>query len=180
MQVGATISTNLHETYASHGKDLVMLVASHVAYDIETKEFGKCHRWLTEKESTTSNCGKIAHVLSWYQKEYLFAQSSIWFYCGRNEGGDPQIYVVSRPVLPPRLLRALLNALDSFIWHRFGHCSLHRCAPVTRADARAPARSHTHAVGTRAHGIARTKMRRLSTTYFTTWPSHRRTMIRTA
>ncbi len=79
------MSTALHETYASHGKDLVLLVASHVGYNTETHEFGRCQRWLTEKDMVTSNCGKIAAVLSWYLKEYSFAQSSLWFYRGRSE-----------------------------------------------------------------------------------------------
>jgi hypothetical protein len=102
-QVGATISTSLHETYASHGKDLVLLVASHVGYNNETHEFGRCQRWLTEKDAVTSNCGKIAAVLSWYQKEYLFAQSSIWFYRGRSEVSSlsevSPIYIVIDNVL---------------------------------------------------------------------------------
>ena len=41
-QVGATVSVGLNEVCASHGKDIVLLVASHVGYDCESREFGKC------------------------------------------------------------------------------------------------------------------------------------------
>jgi len=55
-----------HEAFASHGHDLVIILASHVGYDPETCEFGMCKRWLTEDESHSTNCGKIAGTLAWY------------------------------------------------------------------------------------------------------------------
>ncbi len=75
--VGGMISTDRHGPHAHHGKDLVIIHASHVGYDSHTGEFGVYHRLQTEDMSATTSCGKICGTLDWYQNEYHFAQNNI-------------------------------------------------------------------------------------------------------
>ncbi len=77
-RVGGIVATDRHRPYASHGKYLMILQASHVGYDPDTGQFGEYRRPQTEHCICTSDCGKIANVLEWYQREYLFARSHIY------------------------------------------------------------------------------------------------------
>ncbi len=76
-QVGGVVSTDRHGPYAHHGKDLVIIHASHVGYDPEAKVFGVYRRLQTVKHDETTSCGKICGVLDWYLKEYDFAKNNI-------------------------------------------------------------------------------------------------------
>jgi len=76
-QVGGVISTDRHGPHAHHGKDLVIIHASHVGYDPKSGIFGVYHRLQTDKCEETSSCGKICGTLDWYLKEYEFAKNNI-------------------------------------------------------------------------------------------------------
>ena len=60
-----------------HGKDLVLLQASHVGYDPDTGEFGVYPRLYTEHGSKSRSCGKIAHIVECYAAEYRYALESV-------------------------------------------------------------------------------------------------------
>lgn len=75
--VGGIVATDRHGPHAHHGKDLVIIQASHVGYDPETGKFGVYRRLQTNSLTHTSSCGKIEAVLEWYQKEYRFAKKNI-------------------------------------------------------------------------------------------------------
>ncbi len=75
--VGGTISTDRHGPHAHHGKDLVIIHASHVGYDPQAGKFGVYRRLQTEGMTETTSCGKICGTLDWYQHEYHFAQNNI-------------------------------------------------------------------------------------------------------
>jgi hypothetical protein len=77
-RVGGIVATGRHGPYASHGKDLVIVQASHVGYDASTRHFGTYRRLHTENLDSSSNCGKIESVLSWYLAEYDFARRNIY------------------------------------------------------------------------------------------------------
>lgn len=77
-RVGGIVATDRHGPYASHGKYLMILQASHVGYNPKTGQFGDYLRPHTETCDCTANCGKIASVLAWYQREYQFARSHIY------------------------------------------------------------------------------------------------------
>ncbi len=77
-RVGGIVSTGRNGPHSHHGRDLVIIQASHVGYDPDSKEFGKYRRLQTDQHEHTASCGKIAHVLEWYQQEYDFAQNSIF------------------------------------------------------------------------------------------------------
>lgn len=76
-KVGGIMSLERHAPYANHGKDLVILHASHVGYDISTKTYGQYRRIQSKNSECSSNCGKISGVLDWYLKEYEFAKDHI-------------------------------------------------------------------------------------------------------
>lgn len=76
-QVGGIISCDRHGSHSHHGKDLVILHASHVGYDHSTKAYGHYRRIHHEGLGFSSNCGKIFSILDWYIKEYEFAKNNI-------------------------------------------------------------------------------------------------------
>lgn len=76
-RVGGIVATSRHGPHAHHGKDLVIILASHVGYDPDTGQFGEYRRLQTQDRAITTNCGKVCAVMHWYQNEYRFAQENI-------------------------------------------------------------------------------------------------------
>ncbi len=76
-QVGGIIATDRHAPHAEHGRDMVIIHASHVGYDPERRVFGVYRRAQSEDRHPTASCGKIEAVLRWYQEEYAFARDNI-------------------------------------------------------------------------------------------------------
>ena len=89
-RVGGVVATGRHGPHAHHGKDLVIVQASHVGYDPETKEFGAYRRFQTEGELKSTNCGKIMGTLLWYEKELQLAKDNIFL---EAEGGQRYIAI---------------------------------------------------------------------------------------
>jgi hypothetical protein len=77
--VGGIVATDRHGPHAHHGKDLVIIQASHVGYDPETGNFGVYRRLQMDPSAYTASCGKIDAVLEWYQQEYNFAKENVSF-----------------------------------------------------------------------------------------------------
>lgn len=76
-QVGGIMACDRHAPHAHHGKDLVIVHASHVGYNAETWEYGSFKRSQTEDSVCSSNCGKIHGTLEWYLQQYEYACSHI-------------------------------------------------------------------------------------------------------
>ncbi len=76
-RVGGIVATDRHAPHASHGKDMVIIQASHVGYELETGEFGIYRRMQTDEHEHASDCGAICDVMRWYQDEYEFAGKQI-------------------------------------------------------------------------------------------------------
>ena len=76
-RVGGVVSTDRHGPHAHHGKDLVIIHASHVGYDPKSKAFGVYRRLQTDNCVETTSCGKICGTLDWYLNEYEFAKNNI-------------------------------------------------------------------------------------------------------
>ena len=89
-RVGGKVATNRHGPHAHHGEDLVIIHASHVGYDPDTRRFGVYQRRRTTGQEFGDNCGKLCGVLHWYLAEYRHACDHIL--CGRLDG-KPVIYV---------------------------------------------------------------------------------------
>lgn len=77
-RVGGIVATDRHGPHALHGKDLVIIHASHVGFDPVNNKFGSYRRIQAECQEETSACGKIADVISWYLDEYAFACQNIF------------------------------------------------------------------------------------------------------
>jgi len=91
--VGGIMAQGRHTAHAAHGKDLVILQASHVGYEPRTQRFGRYRRLQTEDQHFSSNCGKIHATLEWYLNEYEFAQENILFH---EEDGEYFITIDKR------------------------------------------------------------------------------------
>jgi hypothetical protein len=89
-QVGGRVATDRHGPHAHHGEDLVIVQASHVGYDPETKRFGAYKRQRTGDREFGDSCGKLCAVLHWFQNEYRHACDHIW--CGMIDG-KPVMFV---------------------------------------------------------------------------------------
>ncbi len=76
-RVGGIVATDRNGPHAEHGENLVIIQASHVGYDPQTKSFGSYRRLQTANQGCSANCGKIDNVNAWYQNEYQFAQQNI-------------------------------------------------------------------------------------------------------
>ena len=76
-RVGGIVAIDRHGPHAAHGQDMVMVQASHVGYDPESKQFGTYRRLQTTDEGCSSNCGKVFHTIEWYEAEYQFAKKNI-------------------------------------------------------------------------------------------------------
>lgn len=76
-QVGGVVATDRHGPHANHGKDLVLIQASHVGYDPDTKMFGEYRRIQSKGEHKSTSCGKILATLDWYEREFKLAKTNI-------------------------------------------------------------------------------------------------------
>lgn len=76
-RVGGIVATDRHGPHADHGKDVVIVQASHVGYNPETTEFGVYRRHQTENHELASDCGAICGVLHWYKEEFDFSCQQI-------------------------------------------------------------------------------------------------------
>lgn len=94
-RVGGVVATGRHGPHAHHGKDLVLIQASHVGYDPDTKAFGEYRRFQTEGAHKSSSCGKILATLDWYQKELKLAQSNVIL----EAEGEQRFVVIDKDLL---------------------------------------------------------------------------------
>jgi hypothetical protein len=109
--VGGIVATDRHAPHAHHGKDLVIIQASHVGYDPKNGNFGVYRRLQTEANSETSSCGKICGALDWYLHEYEFARNNIFLY---QEDGDNKV-VIDNLLLHAERDEGLLLKLDRIV-----------------------------------------------------------------
>lgn len=110
-RVGGIVATDRHGPHADHGEDMVIIQASHVGYDPQTKSFGTYRRLQTTNQECGPSCGKIHDVITWYQNEYQFAQQNILLH--KHEG--KQCIIVDNQLLREDLKEGLLLHLDKLI-----------------------------------------------------------------
>ncbi len=110
-RVGGIVATDRHGPHAEHGQDLVIIQASHVGYDPQTKRFGTYRRLQTRSQECGPNCGKVHQVIIWYQNEYQFAQQNILLH--RHE--EQACIIVDNQLLREDRDEGLLLRLDKLI-----------------------------------------------------------------
>ncbi|TVR63158.1 MAG: hypothetical protein EA420_08065 [Candidatus Competibacteraceae bacterium] len=94
-QVGGIVATDRHAPHAEHGRDMVIIHASHVGYEPELGVFGVYRRAQSEDRHLTASCGKIEAVLRWYQDEYAFARDNILL----ERSGDDYLVTIDNQLL---------------------------------------------------------------------------------
>lgn len=90
-RVGGIVSTDRHAPHATHGKDIMIIQASHVGYEPATKEFGIYRRIQSEDFHHSTNCGKILDIVKWYMNEYQFACDNIYLEPSNSKNFDISI-----------------------------------------------------------------------------------------
>ena len=76
-RAGGIVATDRHGPHAHHGQDLLLIQASHVGYDPDSKAYGHYCRLQTSDHLSTATCGRIGEVLQWYMDEFTFASTHI-------------------------------------------------------------------------------------------------------
>ena len=110
-RVGGIVATSRHGPHAHHGKDLVIIQASHVAYDPETGSFGVYRRLQMDPLTHTASCGKIDAVIDWYLQEYNFAKANVSFAIMDGQA----VVIVDNQFLDSGRKEGLFLALDHII-----------------------------------------------------------------
>jgi len=110
-RVGGIVATDRHGPHAAHGQDLVIIQASHVGYDPQTKTFGTYRRLQTTDQESGPSCGKISHIIDWYDDEYKFAQKNIHLH---NNAGS-ECVIIDNHLLREDLEDGLMLRLDKLI-----------------------------------------------------------------
>jgi hypothetical protein len=90
---------------------LVIIQASHVGFDPETRQFGNYRRLQTENAHHSSNCGKIGSIVREFEDEYTFARNNIFLEAGHS---SPQVSINNLLLKSDRNEGIFLN-LDHFI-----------------------------------------------------------------
>jgi hypothetical protein len=110
-RVGGVVSTDRHGPHAEHGKDVVLIQASHVGYDARTHVFGVYRRLCTEHNEVSSNCGKMDGVLRWYLQEYQFAGNNIFL----QRQNDVCLITIDNLLLDSKRPEGLILRMDKLV-----------------------------------------------------------------
>lgn len=110
-RVGGIVATDRHGPHASHGQDLVIVQASHVGYDPQSKSFGTYRRLQTIGQECGHNCGKVHHVMAWYENEYEFVRENILLH---SLDGKPCV-IIDNQLLREDREEGLLLWLDKLV-----------------------------------------------------------------
>jgi hypothetical protein len=105
-RVGGIMAVDRHGPHTHHGKDLMIVHASHVGYNPETGHFGVYRRGQTEHSTCSSSCGKIYATLDWYLNEYKFAQNNILI---DMRGGQCRLTIDNKYLSNPRANSLILH-----------------------------------------------------------------------
>jgi hypothetical protein len=110
-RVGGIVATGRHGPHAEHGKDLVIIQASHVGYNPSTQTFGDYCRTRTAHHASTTSCGKISGIINWYEEEYQFAQNNIYL----ETHGETQLVTIDNQLLNEDRKQGLFLDLNKII-----------------------------------------------------------------
>ena len=133
-RVGGIVATDRHAPHAHHGKDSVIIQASHVGYEPETGEFGVYRRLQTEEHAHSTDCGAICNVLSWYQNEYEFATHHIKL----DREGDDHLVIIDNQLLREEREEGLFLNLGKLTDQAHGHGEPLRFLSTSKAYRASP------------------------------------------
>ena len=110
-RAGGIVAQDRHLPHANHGKDLLILQASHVGYDPETGEFGTYRRVHSENKECRPTCGKLNSIIKGYQQDYHFAGENILL----RKQGDDFLVTIDHQLLNETRKQGLFLYKDRFI-----------------------------------------------------------------
>lgn len=110
-RVGGVVAVGRHGPHAHHGKDLLILQASHVGYDPSTGEFGSYRRLQTEGELKSTNCGKIMSTLEWYENELRLARQNILL----EVVGEKRYLLIDNELMRPNREQGLVLHIEKLV-----------------------------------------------------------------
>jgi hypothetical protein len=110
-RAGGIVAQDRHVPHAHHGKDLLILQASHVGYDPETGEFGTYRRVHSENNESRPTCGKLNSILKDYQQDYGFAGKNILL----QKRGEDHLVTIDHQLLNETRDHGLFLHKDQFI-----------------------------------------------------------------
>ena len=110
-RVGGIVATGRHAPHAHHGKDVVIIYASHVGYDPDSGEFGIYRRQQTDEHEHSTDCGALCAVLDWYLNEYRFACHHIKL--DRDENGP--VVIIDNQLLREDRTEGLFLNLEKMV-----------------------------------------------------------------
>jgi hypothetical protein len=117
-RVGGIVASDRHGPHAQHGKDAVIIHASHVGYEPDSGEFGIYRRLQTEGHEHSTDCGALCNVLDWYRGEYDFARQHIKL--DRDDAGE--VVIIDYQLLRDDRAEGLFLNLDSMVAADNGQC----------------------------------------------------------
>lgn len=115
--VGGIMAHSRHAPHAHHGKDLVIIQASHVGYEPQSQRFGRYRRLQTEDQHFSSNCGSVHATLEWYLGEYEFAQENTLLQKLTNDQGDQYLITIDKQLFDQDYKEGLFLHLEDLIQH---------------------------------------------------------------
>lgn len=110
-RVGGIVAADRHAPHSHHGKDMVIIQASHVGYEPETEQFGIYKRLQTENQEYSTDCGAICNVIGWYENEYEFACQHIKL----DQDGEDCIVIIDNQLLHDERKEGLFLKLDKVV-----------------------------------------------------------------
>ncbi len=125
-QVGGIMATDRHGPHAHHGQDMVIVQASHVGYDPDTRKFGSYRRLQTTHCESSSDCGKIAGVSSWYLNEYHFACENILI----ERRDDELLVTIDNQLIDSSRSEGLMLHLEKMLLCEHQRCGVDEYHPV--------------------------------------------------
>ncbi|MBT4081763.1 MAG: hypothetical protein HOI31_04080 [Gammaproteobacteria bacterium] len=125
-RVGGIVATDRHGPHAHHGQDMVIIQASHVGYDPDSGQFGTYRRLQTSHCESTSDCGKIAAISSWYISEYHFACENILI--ERRE--DEVLVTIDNQLIDSSRKEGLMLRLEKMLQCEAARCGRDDYTPI--------------------------------------------------
>ncbi len=125
-RVGGVVSTDRHAPHSHHGQDMVIVQASHVGYDPHNRQFGVYRRLQMPNCESSSDCGKIAGVSSWYLNEYHFACENILI----ERRDDEFLVTIDNQLIDSGRKEGLMLRLEKMLLCEQPHCDRDEYVPV--------------------------------------------------
>lgn len=116
-RVGGVMATVRHKPHAAHGRDVVIVQASHVGYQENDQSFGSYRRLCTDDHHMSRCCGKLASVIKWYLDEYEFAKNNIFI----EKIDGENFFIIDNQLLDTDIEQGLLVNLEVLVASKRGH-----------------------------------------------------------